>query len=149
MSNYVDAEHIREMLFENKIACLTSADSKAAELHLERCFPLRFATSIVDWDRVPSTMLKWTDATDDEAVAWATGTLAGQCSWGLLLFRSDEPCLIGPFDVMIRHMDKLVWKAPGCRILFGVERNNLGDIVFTQGIVEFNGKGELFAAVEI
>jgi len=146
----VDAEHIRKMLDANLIECLSAATSKAAKQHLERIlhFPLEATTSIVDWTRTPSKMLDWMAASDDETAVWAATTIAGKCKFGLLLFYSWEPCLIGPFDFMIRNFDTLVWGAAGPRILFGVERDALGNVEFTRGIIEYNGLGELFATIE-
>lgn len=93
-------------------------------------------------------VLKWMAASDDETALWASITIAGQCPFGLLLLDREQPCLIGGFDFMIRNLDTLVWKAPGCRILFGVHRDNEGRIEFTTGVVEFDGKDKLFASTE-
>lgn len=148
MGTYIDADHIREMLETGQVESLPPSVSKTAEIFLVDRFPLRQATTIVDWDSLPSTVLQWNQVSDDEAVAWIVSkTLAGRCDDGLLLYSPSQPCLIGTIDFMIRHLDQLVWKAPGCRLLFGVKRS--GDSVeFTAGLVEFNGKGELFASVE-
>lgn len=147
MENYVDAEHIQKLIESNEMVCLDSNVSQLAERHLKQSFPLGIAGTIVDWTRVPCTMLKWNTVSDDDTVRWASATMAGKCSFGLLFFTSSQPCLIGPFDLMLKNLDELVWKAPGCRILFGVERNG-GIVLFTRGIIEFNGRGELFASIE-
>lgn len=147
MNDYVDAEHIRRFMDTGEIEALDSKISREAERHLVHAFPLRNWSTIVDWDKVPSMTLNWTQVQDDEAIAWAMNTSAGSCSWGLLLFRPDQRCLIGPFEFVFRHLDALVWKAPGCRVLFGVDRDENGKISFGNGVIEFNGKGELFATI--
>ena len=112
---------------------------------MNRRFPLRTWATIVDWDDLESTTtLAWNQLSDDEAVEWAMTTTAGQCSLGLLLYDGEQPCLVGPLAFMVRHLDELVWGAPGSRILFGVNRDDDGQILFTNGLIEFNGKGELF-----
>jgi hypothetical protein len=148
MNDYVMAEHIQNLIESQRIERLDSSFAKAAEAHLIRSFPMSSGSTILDWDRIPSRVLSWNTVTDDGAAAWTADTIAGHCTFGLLLFASNQPCLIGPFEFMIRNLDELVWKAPGCRILFGVERNRVGDIEFTRGVVEFNGRGELFASIE-
>lgn len=149
MDNFVDAEHIRSLVEAGNLKLLDSATSKDAERHLERSFPLRNWSTIIDWDKLPSTKLDWNKVSDDEAVAWAMTATVGKCSFGLLLFDPEQPCLIGPIEFMVRNLDELVWKAPGCRILFGVEVNENGKIAFGDGVIEFNGKGELFATRDL
>jgi len=144
---YTDAEHIQEFIASGKVECLASDISEAAERHLELSFPFRKSSTIIDWDSLPSSKLHWNTVSDDETAVWAASTLAGQCSYALLLFSPTQPCLLGTFDFMIRNLDELVWKAPGNRILFGVNRNDFGEVKFSNGIIEFNGKGELFASI--
>ena len=117
-----------------------------AEEHLQANFPMRSHTTIVDWPELPSKVLQWNNTTDDDAVDWAMTTTAGRQEFGLLLYAGDQPCLLGDFPIMIRSFDELVWTAPGCRLLFGVNRTDDGSIEFSSGIIEFNGKGELFAS---
>lgn len=148
MDNYVDAEHIRAFINENKVERLDSSISVEAERHLEQSFPLRSWSTIIDWDKVPSATLEWNKVSDEEAVNWAMSTTIGQCEFGLLLYDREQPCLIGPLDFMVRHLDELVWKAAGCRILFGVDRDERRVLTFGKGAIEFNGKGELFATVD-
>jgi hypothetical protein len=145
MDAYVDAEHIRKMLLEGTVQKLSATVSAEAEEYLKHRFPLHAKTTtwVIDWDATPFTSLDWSDATDDEAEAWATGTLAGRSTFGLLIFNSDQPCLLGKFAFMIRHFDELVWAATGNRLLFGVELGNDERVVFNKGVIEFNGKGEL------
>ena len=69
--------------------------------------------------------------------------------YGLLLYSPSQPCLIGTYEFMIRNLDILVWKAPGNRILFGVNQTHQGNVRFTKGIIEYNGVGTLFATTEI
>ena len=148
MYDYVKAEHIRVFIENGDIECLDSSVSSNAEKHLEQAFPLRTWATIVDWDDLESTTtLAWNQLSDDEAVEWAMTTTAGQCSLGLLLYDGEQPCLVGPLAFMVRHLDELVWGAPGSRILFGVNRDDDGQILFTNGLIEFNGKGELFGTV--
>ena len=149
MDDYVDAKHIRAFIEIGQMESLDSTTSKDAERHLERSFPLRNWSTIIDWDKVPSTTLEWNKVSDDEAVAWAMSTTIGQCSYGLLLYDPEQPCLIGGLETMVRNLDELVWKAPGCRILFGVDRDESGKVVFGRGAIEFNGKGELFATIDL
>ena len=145
MNDYVDAEHIREMILDGTVQMLPATVSMQAEEFLKRRFPLHTKTStwIIDWDVTPFLSLQWSDATDDEAVAWAAKTSASCSTFGLLLFNSDQPCLLGEFSFMIRHFDELVWAAAGNRLLFGVERGDDERVVFDKGVIEFNGKGEL------
>lgn len=142
---YVDADHIRAFVEAGSAQILDSLVSAQAEHHLEQSFPLRLFSTIIDWDKVPSTTLNWTQVSDDNAVAWAMTTAAGRSQFGLLLYNPRQPCLIGPIEFMVRHLDELVWGAPGCRVLFGVTRIHSGEVVFGPGVIEFNGKGELFA----
>ncbi|MFN9540905.1 MAG: hypothetical protein ACK6A8_16870, partial [Planctomycetota bacterium] len=148
MADYVNAEHIRAFINAGDVEILDSTVSTAAERHLEQSFPLRSYATIIDWDKIPSAMLEWNTVSDEEALNWAMTTTIGENTFGLLLYDPYQPCLIGPLDFMLRHLDELVWKAPGCRFLFGVERDEVGRIIFGNGIVEFNGKGELFATAD-
>lgn len=148
MNDHVNAEHIRAFLNAGNLEILDSTVSTAAERHLEQSFPLRRFSTIIDWDKIPSAMLDWNTVADEDAVNWAMTTTIGGNTFGLLLFDPNQPCLIGPLDFMLRHLDELVWKAPGCRILFGVERDESGRVHFGNGIVEFNGKRELFATAD-
>jgi len=147
MNNYVDAEHICKFIDDHKVESLDSTISVEAERHLEQSFPLRNWSTIIDWDKVPSTMLEWNKVSDDEAVEWAMTTMIRQYSFGVLIYDSEQPCLIGSIDFMVRHLDELVWKAPGSRILFGANRDESGRVIFGSGVIEFNGKGELFATM--
>lgn len=146
MNNYVDDKHIREMIFNGELDLFPAVTSFKAEDHLKKCFVLnnRTTTWIVDWNAVPSTELKWSEVSDDDAIAWAKReTLAGQCAQGLLVYSFNQPCLAGDFNFMIRHLDELTWKAPGNRLLFGVDRGSDREVMFGHGIIEFNGKDEL------
>ena len=146
MNNKVDAEHIREKLISGELVCLDSSVAQLASRHLTETFPFAPFGTIVDWGRVPSKMLRWMTVSDEDTVVWASDTKAGKCTYGLLLYSPSEPCLLGPFNYMLSNLDELVWGAPGCRVLFGVEQSQ--EIVFTDGIIEFNGRGELFASIE-
>ena len=148
MELHVDHEHIQVFLRNGNVERLDETVSDEAEKHLERVFPLRIRSTVVDWDKIPSTELKWNTVSDDEAVRWALTTTAGRCEFGLLLFSGKQPCLIGALEFMVRHLDELVWRAPGSRILFGVDRTENGRIQFTGGLIEYNGKGELFGTAE-
>ena len=55
--------------------------------------------------------------------------------------------LRGPFELMIRNLDTLIWTTPGCKLLFGVKKNAYGTLVFTDGIIETDGKAYLIASV--
>ncbi len=145
MDDYINADHIRAFIEDGNVGILDATISAEAERHLEQSFPLRCWSTIIDWDKIPSTTLEWNKVSDEEAVDWAMTTTIGRNAFGLLLFDPKQPCLIGPLEYMVRHLDELVWKAPGCRILFGVDRDRNGRIRFGDGIIEFNGKGELFA----
>ena len=148
IDHYVDDEHIRSFIESGKVDRLDSTVSTDAERYLEQSFPLRNWATIINWDKIPSTTLEWNKVSDDEAVAWAMSTTICRCTYGLLLYDAGQPCLIGTVETMIRNLDALVWKAPGCRILFGVDRDENGRIVFGLGAIEFNGKGELFATTD-
>ena len=104
-------------------------------------------TSIIDWDQVPHLSLDWAKSTDDEAALWSQETLAGKCSWGLLFYSCTDECLLGSFEFMIRNLDTLIWTAPGCKLLFGVEKTENGTLIFTDGIIETDGKACLIASV--
>jgi len=147
MGNYSDAEHIRQFVLDGAVTPFPPGISRLASVHLENLFPLRLATSIVNWDAIENTSLEWSTATDDEAVNWSASTLAGQCNFGLLLYSPSEPCLVGKFKFMIRHLDELVWKSPGCRLLFGVDVLADEEIRFTSGLIEFDGKSTLYGAI--
>lgn len=139
------------MLLEGTVQKLPASVSAEAEEYLKRRFPLhtKTTTRVIDWDVIPSISLQWSDATDDEAEAWARGTLTGRSMFGLLLYCSDQPCLLGKFSFMIRHLDELVWRAPGNRLLFGVEQGDDERVVFNQGVIEFNGQGELRGSLQM
>lgn len=79
--------------------------------------------------------------------ATINATCAGRRTYGLLMFSSDQPCLIAKLDVIMRRLDELVWRAPGNRLLFGVERDIENCIVFGSGVIEFNGRDELRGAI--
>ncbi len=145
MNNYVDAEHIRQMILEGTVQTRPASVSAEAKEYLKRHFPLHTKTTtwVIDWEVTPFTSLQWSDATDDEAEAWARKTLAGHSTCGLLFFNSNQPCLIGNFSFMIRHFDELVWAAGGNRLLFGIELGNDERVVFDRGVIEFNGQSEL------
>lgn len=148
MTNYVDAEHIVEFVQSGSLEVLDASVSRQLEIWLERNFPLRDWSTIIDWDRIASTTLQWNQVTDEEAVSWAKATAIGRSTYGVLLYDSDQPCVVGQLDFMIRNLDSLVWKAPGCRILFGAQTNDVGEWEFGNGVIEFNGKGELFATID-
>ncbi len=145
---YIDAEHISKLVSESVVVPRDPTVAALAEAHLHKNFPLRDWSTIVDWPKLPSSMLDWVNASDDEAIQWALSTAAGQHPKALLLYSGDQPCLVGDFEAMIRHLDELVWKAPGSRIVFGVDEAEDGTLVFTNGLIEFNGKGELFGVVD-
>jgi hypothetical protein len=146
---YIDAPHITELIADKLLRALPSVTSKKAFSFLEMNFILstRSTTSVIDWRSTPHTTLDWMGSTDDETISWASKTLAGQCKYGLLPFNPEQACLIGEFEFVIRNLDSLVWKAPGCRILFGVECNHTDHIVFTRGVIEYNGQGRLLATI--
>jgi hypothetical protein len=148
---FVDDPHIQQFVRAGKVDLLDINIAKAADEFLDRYFPMQpiSTTTIIDWKSLPSTMLPWNNVSDDEAYQWAKSTIAGQSTHGLLLFAADQPCIIGEFEFMIKNLDELVWKAPGPRVLYGVYRSDNCTVRFTRGIIEFNGKGELFATVEI
>lgn len=145
MNEYVDAEEIVTMAREGRIEILDGSFAAVANQFLEEHFPLRSWSTIVDWDRLPFISLAWNCATNDQAVEWARSTTAANCEYALLLFNPTQRCLIGPLEFMVRHLDELVAHAPGCRILLAVDRSENGNLVFGGGIIEFNGKGELYA----
>ena len=149
MRDYVDAEHIRHMILEGTVERASATVSAKAEDHLKRCFPLNTKTTtwVVDWDAIPSTSIEWSEVPDDAVLGWARKTLAGGCMFGLLLINSDQPCLVGEFDVMIRHLDEMVWAAAGNRLMFGVERDPDGGVKFGAGVIEFNGKDTLRGSI--
>jgi hypothetical protein len=148
MTNYVDAEHIAEFVHSGSLEVLDVSVSRQLEVWLQQNLPLRDWSTIVDWDRVSSTMLQWNQVSDEDAVTWATTTSIRRSPYGVLLFDPDQPCVVGQLDFMIRNLDSLVWKAPGCRILFGAQKNDVGEWEFANGVIEFNGKGELFATTD-
>jgi len=145
MNDYVDAEHVCQLMVDGKLEKHPATVAAEAEEYLKTSFPLhtRTTTWVVDWDSIPSTLLCWMKVNDEEARAWAGETVAGRCSLGLLHFSADQPCLVGSFDFLIMHLDELVWQAPGNRLLFGVERKDGGGVLFNRGVIEFNGRGEL------
>lgn len=145
MNDYADANQIRQMILDGTVLRLPTTVSAQAEEYLKRRFPLHTKTTtwVIDWDVTPFISLQWSEATDDEAVSWAARTLASRSTFGLLLFSSSQPCLLGEFSFMIRHFDELVWTAAGNRLIFGVERGDDKRVVFDKGVIEFNGKGEL------
>jgi hypothetical protein len=149
MEPYVDADHIRALIKSSRLEILDAAVSAEAERHLELFFPLRSWSSVIDWDRLPSSTLNWNQVSDEDALAWAMTTIAGRSPLGLVLYHPEQPCLLGEFEFMVRHFDELVWKAPGCRLLLGVERLPNGNIAFGKGVIEFNGKGELFGSTDV
>lgn len=148
MHEYVDAEHIVTMAEEGKVELLDASVSAEANQHLKAKFPLRSWSTIVAWDRIPSSSLAWVKATNDETVEWVMTTSAANSDFGLLLFSPNQRCVIAPLEFMARHLDELVGHAPGCRVVFAVDRDANGKVVFGRGVIEFNGKGELFATTE-
>jgi len=145
---YANALHIRELVDSGMLEVLNTSVSKQLEVWLEQYYPLRNWSTIIDWERLNSTVLQWNNASDDETVEWAMGTAIGKFSYGVLMYEAEQPCLLGSLDFMILNLDSLVWKAPGCRILFGALRNESGNIVFGNGAIEFNGNGTLFATTD-
>ncbi len=145
MSYHVDSEHIQALIEQGFVKCLSCDVSAEAERYLESMFPLRVSMTLVSWDRLAHKSLNWMDASDDEAAKWASSTLSGIMPYGLLLYNPSQPCLIGTLDFMIRNLDTLVWKAPGSRILFGVDLDSEGTLQFSRGIIEYNGVDKLFA----
>lgn len=146
---HIEADHIQALIQQGAVRWLDQTVSTAANQFLGQTFPFptQNSTRIIDWNAEPHTKLEWMEATNDETSAWAASTLAGSCATGLLLYSPTEPCLIGSFDFMIRNLDSLVWKAPGQRLLFGVELRSSDEVHFTRGIVEFDGRSTLFATV--
>jgi hypothetical protein len=145
--DYVDADNIRELIARGLVIELGVEVSSQAEEYLTQHFPIRPCSSIVDWDKVPHVRLQWMAASDTEAMTWARSTLAGKCSHGLLLYAVNQRCLIGSIEETIRHLQELVWAAPGPRILFGVNLDTERHVVFTPGIIEFNGIETLLGSV--
>ncbi|WP_254512769.1 hypothetical protein [Anatilimnocola floriformis] len=145
MNDHLTTEPIQLFIQQGHVELLPIAVSAAADRYLAQQFPLqtKATTSVVDWGQVPSAVLQWSEASDDETVAWSRGTLAGRCAWGLLLLGTTQPCLLGQMEFMIRHLDELVWRSPGICLLFGVERGAGDEIVLTSGLIEYNGKDYL------
>lgn len=145
MNEYVDDELVRQLMAEGNIKKLPAIVSAEAEEYLGSYFPLnsKSTTWIVDWESIPSNHFRWAEATDDETMAWVGKTAAGHCLFGLLYFNSEQPCLLGSLEFLIKHLDELVWKAPGNRLLFGAEQESDGGILIKPGVIEFNGRGEL------
>lgn len=146
---HVDAEHVRELIESLGLQIRDRPVSKAANDYLERSFPFpKFdSTRIIDWKVIPHVELDWMSASDDETSQWASSTLIGANSMGLLLFDQYERCLIGPVHSIIRNLDTLSWGSPGPKLLFGIETLPQGELRFTRGIVEYNGRGTLFASI--
>ena len=145
MNEYINDEHVRKLMLEGNLDKYPATVSAKAEEYLKQSFPwnTRTTTWILNWDAIPSKRLRWSEATDDETMKWVMDTAAGRCSLGLLLYTAEQPCLVGDFEFLVRHLDELVWKAPGNRLLFGVDRSLDGELVFEHGVIELNGKGDL------
>ncbi|TWT50067.1 hypothetical protein KOR42_36130 [Thalassoglobus neptunius] len=148
MSSFVDEEHVRGLVHSSGLEVLPAEFAQLAFHYLENHFPIQSmaTTSIIDWENVRYKTLDWANSTDDEAALWAKGTLAGKCTLALLVYSETVASVLGPFELMIRNLDTLIWKAPGCRLLLGVERSEDGTLIFTDGIIETDGKGRLFAS---
>jgi hypothetical protein len=147
MRVYVSDEHIVQLLTLHPLFLYDENISKDANEHLVNCFPLRNWSTIVNWDEISHRELDWMSVSNDEAVEWASSTLAGRCSLGLLLYNPSQPCIAGSFRLVIDVLDQLIWKAPGPRVLFGVDRIADGKLCFSNGIIEYDGKGKLFANI--
>ena len=148
--NFVDDDHIRQVISDGGISTLDQKVSSLAEQHLLTSFPVRNWSTIVDWNKVPSrTTLHWNQASDAETVDWAKSTLAAKNAFVVLLFTAQQPCLYGSIDLMIQKLDELIWKAPGSRLLFGVECTGQGEFVFGPGIIEYDGRGNLIATTDV
>ena len=147
VNDYVDAEHIQDFLSRGDMECLGSEVSASAFNHLSQSHPLhsKSTTTVIDWELIESTSIAWNCLSDDETAEWAKTTLAGICPFGLLAYNPTQPCLIGSLDFMVRNLDELVWKAPGCRLLFGVDRTDDGRVTFGRGVIEYDGKEHLYA----
>lgn len=144
---YAESEHIQEFIRLGKVEMCELPISQAAHRYLKDEFALRNSNTIVDWGKVIGAVLRWNSVSDEQIYTWASNSIAGECDHGLLLFAENQPCLVGPFQFMIRNFDELVWKAPGNRILFGVNKDESGKVGFTKGIIEFDGKDNLYATI--
>lgn len=144
-----DNEHIRSFVITGDLDVITSDISQLAYQYLINQFPFQSmaTTSILDWTRIHCSSMNWANSTDDEVELWARDTLAGKCSLGLLLYSESSKSVLGSFGFIIRNLDTLIWKSPGCNLLLGVEKSKSGTLVFTDGIIETDGKGRLFASI--
>lgn len=149
MNDYVDDELVRQLMADGNIRKLPAMVSAEAEEYLRSNFPLntKMTTWIVDWNSIPFKFLHWAEANDDETLTWIDEVPGDRSLLGLLYFNSEQPCLVGSLEFLIKHLDELVWKAPGNRLLFGVERKSDGGIVFKPRVIEFNGRGELRGSI--
>jgi hypothetical protein len=145
--DYTEADHIQAFIDAGSLTRCSALIASEAESFLKTNFPLsQFTTTkIIEWTQVPSDELNWAAASDDEAAAWAGTTAAGKCSHALVVFSSRLPCLLGTLDFVIRHLDEILWMAPGQRLVYGVKTKEDQSVEFTRGIIEFDDKGKLLA----
>ena len=144
----VDEKHIQELINSGNARTLGEQFSARAEAMLSS-LPLAISGGILDWSQIPNAdELEWKYATDNELVEWAKRTTAGQHQYGLILYNSNEPCIIAPFEFAIRKFDEFVWKAPGPRLLYGVSFCNEDHIEISNDVIEFDGQGVLYGSMK-
>ena len=136
-------QHIRDLIDKGIVTPLPPAVSHTIEQILVENFPLKEAGGLIDWDRFANSIsCEWMALDDTEAVRWAHLTTAGKHSKAVLFYNSDEPCLLGNFDDVIRNLDSLIWSAPGPRIVIGVDL--VTDVPqLSKDVIEFNGIDKL------
>lgn len=149
MGSFLDKAHIRDLVQSESLEELPAEFSQLAYCHLIKHVPIQLmaTTSIIDWNQVHHKALDWTNSSDDEVAMWSKDTLAGKCLLGLLFYSETDPCVLGPFEFMIRNFDTLIWGYPGCKLLFGVDKSENGTLIFSDGIIETDGNTHLFATL--
>jgi hypothetical protein len=145
---FTDAEHIRQMVKENKATPLPIAVSVGFGRYFESLPLLLPLGASVDWSRMPShKSLNWFEKSDQEMVEWARSLRIGRFSHVVVWYSEKEPCLLTEFDYGVGNMDVFTWGAPGPRFLFGAEaRQGEGHSCSFEAFIEFTG-GELVHGV--
>src|SRR5262245_13318344 len=102
---FTEAQHIRQMIKENKVTLTPHGVSTAFRQYVESLPLLGPLGASVDWSRMPAhDSVNWFEKSDDELVQWARTLRIGSFSHVVVWYSGTEPCLLADFEIGRAHV---------------------------------------------
>lgn len=146
---YVAAEHVQELIESEGFTLLPPSISAALDTFLSDQFEEEWSQnrSLADWaNGRGGRVFAWAAVDDRSLLTSLYNAGFGRRPWAVLLYNASEPCIAGSFDAMVLHLDELVWKAPGLRVLLAVsDLEKLVEVLADATIIWVANDGKLIA----